>query len=303
MLAAFLPVDSFSVIALIATFALVAIGLHLTFGLLNVVNLVHGEFILIGAYATFELQDSLGGVVPAMIAAPFVAATIGAAVERTILRFLYQRPLDTLLATFGLSLVIKQAVQLRFTANPRFVPDPIGGSFVVGGFNIPWWRFVLVLTTFTVIGLLVTALRSRIGVRWRATVANPDRAETLGVNTARARTAMFALGCGLAGMAGALLAPLNTLTPQFGTRFLVNSFLVVILGRQGSVGGLVAAAIVLGGTLGTLQFQISTVHAQAATLVVAILATRFRPTAADVVGQVRARVRGRHGGTQDSTIA
>lgn len=281
MAAAVLPVDSFNVVSLVATFVLIAVGLHLTFGMLNIVNLVHGEFILIGAYATFELQDVLGGPVPAMIVAPFIAAAIGVVAERSVLRFLYRRPLDTLLATFGLSLLIRQAVQLIYSANPRQVTDPIGGSFEVGGFNVPWWRFVLVLVTITVVVALVAALRTRVGVRWRATVANPDRAETLGVHTGRARTAMFGLGCGLAGLAGAILAPLNTLNPQFGTRFLINSFLVVILGGQGSLGGLAGAAIVLGGMLGVLQFHISTVYAQIAVLVVAVVATRLRPVVAE----------------------
>ena len=287
-MAAVLPVDSFNVVALIATFALISIGLHLTFGLLNIVNLMHGEFILIGAYATFELKDTLGGVGPAMVAAPLVAAFVGAVLERTVLRFLYGRPLDTLLATFGLALVIRQVVQLKYSANPRQVADPIGGSFVVAGFNIPWWRLVVVIVAIAAIAGLVAVLSTRLGVKWRATVANPDRAETLGVDTRQSRTAMFALGCGLAGLAGALLAPLNTLTPQLGTRFLINSFLVVILGRQGSLRGLVIAAIVLGGTLGTLQFQISTVYAQIVTLLVAILATRLRPVVADSVARLRA---------------
>ncbi|MFV2039527.1 MAG: branched-chain amino acid ABC transporter permease [Acidimicrobiales bacterium] len=288
-----LPVDSFSVVALIATFALISVGLHVTFGLLNIVNLAHGEFILIGAYATFELQDVLGGPVPAMIAAPFIAAAVGVLAERTILRFLYDRPLDTLLATFGMALVIRQAVQLKYSANPRQVADPIGGSFQVGSFNVPWWRFVLVLVTIAVIAALVALLRTRIGVRWRATVANPDRAETLGVHTGRARTAMFGVGCGLAGLAGAVLAPLNTLNPQFGTRFLINSFLVVILGGQGSLGGLVAAAVVLGGTLGVLQFHISTVYAQIAVLLVAVLATRVRPLVSGGLEDRRTRRRPR----------
>lgn len=281
MVAAVLPVDSFNVVSLVATFVLIAVGLHLTFGLLNIVNLVHGEFILIGAYATFELQDVLGGPVPAMIVAPFIAAAIGVVAERSVLRFLYRRPLDTLLATFGLSLLIRQAVQLIYSANPRQVVDPIGGSFEVGGFNVPWWRFVLVLVTITVVVALLAALRTRVGVRWRATVANPDRAETLGVHTGRGRTAMFGLGCGLAGLAGAVLAPLNTLNPQFGTRFLINSFLVVILGGQGSLGGLTGAAIVLGGMLGVLQFHISTVYAQILVLLVAVMATRLRPLVAE----------------------
>ncbi|MFQ5555901.1 MAG: branched-chain amino acid ABC transporter permease [Acidimicrobiales bacterium] len=292
IIAAVLPVDSFNVVSLVATFVLIALGLHLTFGMLNVVNLVHGEFVLVGAYATFELQGRLGGPVPAMIVAPFIAAAVGVVAERTVLRFLYDRPLDTLLATFGLSLFIRQAVQLIYSANPRQVRDPIGGSFVLAGFNVPWWRFVLVMITVVAVVGLVASLRTKMGVRWRATVSNRDRAETLGVHTGRARTAMFGLGCGLAGLAGAVLAPLNTLSPQFGTRFLINSFLVVILGGQGSLMGLVGAAIVLGGTLGVLQFHISTVYAQIVVLLVAVLATRVRPLVADRLAGASRRVSG-----------
>jgi branched-chain amino acid transport system permease protein/urea transport system permease protein len=275
---AFLPVDSFNVITLIGVFVLIAVGLHFTFGLLDVVNLMHGEFLLIGAYTAFQIQETTGSVVVGMLLAPVVAAAIGVVLERGILRFLYSRPLDSLLATFGLAVIIRQTVQLIFSPNPRSVDDPIGGSFVVAGLNIPWWRLVIVITAVAVVaGVWALLERTAYGLRARATVRNAALAETMGINTAAMRAGLFAIGAGITGFAGAVLAPINTLDPQFGLLFLVNSFLVVILGGQGSLRGLVLAAILLGGSLAALQFWISTVFAQIVVLLIAIVGVRVRP--------------------------
>ncbi|MDH3425940.1 MAG: branched-chain amino acid ABC transporter permease [Acidimicrobiia bacterium] len=277
-LAAFLPTDSFNVIVLIAVFVLIALGLHFTFGMLNIVNLAHGEFILIGAYTAFQLQEWTGNVILGMVLAPVVAGLIGVVMERGILRFLYERPLDSLLATFGLSVIIRQLVQLRYSANPRTVDDPIGGSFELAGFNVPWWRLMIVIATVAlVVAVLAVLNRTEFGLHARATVRNPGLAETMGIKVDVMRAALFAIGCALAGLAGALLAPINTLNPQFGLLFLVNSFLVVILGGQGSFRGLVAAGVLLGGSLAILQFNISTVFAQIVVLVIAIVGVRLRP--------------------------
>jgi urea ABC transporter permease protein UrtB len=290
ILGAILPIDSFNVITLIAVFALVALGLHFTFGLLNVLNLAHGEFLLIGAYTAFQIQETTGSVVFGMILALPVAALFGVIVERTVLRFLYERPLDSLLATFGISVMIRQAIQLRYSASPKTVTDPIGGSFTIAGFNIPWWRFVIVIATVILIaGVAALLKRTRFGLFARATVRNPALAGTMGINVAAMRTAIFALGCGLAGLAGALIAPINTLNPSFGVLFLVNSFLVVILGGQGSLKGLIGAAALLGGSLAVLQFLISTVFAQIIVLVIAIVAVRVRPIVAARIADRRRR--------------
>jgi len=263
----FLPTDSFNVVVLVAVFVLIAVGLHLTFGLLDVVNLAHGEFLLIGAYTTYQVQESTGSVVVGMLLGPVVAAAVGLAVERGILRFLYRRPLDSLLATFGLAVIIRQVAQLLYSATPRLVDDPIGGSFTVAGLNVPWWRLVVVVITVAVVAA-VTALfaRTRFGLE-----------------------ALFTIGAGIAGLAGAVLAPLNTLDPQYGLLFLVNSFLVVILGGKGSLRGLVMAATVLGGSLAILQFMISTVVAQIVVLVIAVVGVRLRPVLAGVVAERRQR--------------
>ena len=289
--AAILPVDSFNVITLIAVFALIAIGLHVTFGLLNVVNLAHGDFMLIGAYTAFQLQEATGSVVVGMILAPPVAAAVGIVVERTVLRFLYDRPLDSLLATFGISVMIRQAIQLRYRASPRTVTDPIGGSFTLLGFNIPWWRLVIVILTVVVIaGVAMLLNRTRFGLYARATIRNPDLAATMGINVALMRSSLFGLGCGLAGLAGAVIAPINTLNPSFGVLFLVNSFLVVILGGQRSLPGLINAAVLLGGSLAVLQFLISTVFAQIVVLLIAIVAVRLRPFVVERIADRRSRL-------------
>jgi branched-chain amino acid transport system permease protein/urea transport system permease protein len=290
MLMTLLPVDSFNIIVLAATFVLIALGLHFTFGLLNVVNLVHGELILIGGYTAFQIQETTGSVVLGIVAAPVVAGLVGAVMERGILRFLYERPLDSLLATFGLAVIIRQVVQLIWSANPRTVEDPIGGSFELAGYNVPWWRLVVVIVTI-VLAVAVWALLARtgFGLHARATVHNPGLAETMGISTGVMRAALFAIGAGLAGLAGAVLAPLSTLNPQFGLLFLVNSFLVVILGGQGSLRGLIIAGIVLGGSLAILQFNISTVYAQIVVLVIAIVGVRLRPVFAEKLEEWRDR--------------
>lgn len=277
MFATFLPVDSFSVVALVATFILVALGLHFSLGLLGVVNMVHGEFILIGAYVAYQVQEWLGSPMWGFVAAPFVAGLFGVLCEVTLIRRLYLRPLDTLLVTFGLSLIIRQAIQLQYSPNPLQVDDPIGGSFSLAGYNVPWWRLVLVIAAIVLVVAWLLLDRTSLGVRWRAAVVNPDLAETMGYSVRAARTWLFAVGCGVAGLAGALLAPINTLTPQYGLRFLVNAFLVVILGRPGSIKGLIIAGVVLGGSLGVMQFHMSTVFAQMIMLVIAVVAARVRP--------------------------
>lgn len=286
----FLPTDSFNVVVLIAVFVLVALGLHFTFGLLNVVNLMHGEFLLLGAYTTFEVQRQTGSSVAGMLVAPIVGALVGVAVERGILRVLYERPLDSLLATFGISVIIRQVVQLIYTANPRSVDVPIDGAFVVLGLNVPYWRLVVVLASIALVAAVSWLLtRTPYGLRARAVVRNPVLAAATGLNVGPIRASLFAIGAGLTALAGGLLAPLNTLDPQFGLLFLVNAFLVVILGGQGSLRGLVLAAVVLGGSLSVMQFAISTVFAQIIVLVIAVVAVRFRPVLVRVLAERRER--------------
>jgi branched-chain amino acid transport system permease protein/urea transport system permease protein len=276
-LATLLPVDSFNVVALIATMLLAALGLHFSLGLVGVVNMVHGEFMLVGAYTAYQVQTVWGSPTWGFVLAPVIAAALGGVAEVVLIRRLYRRPLDTLLVTFGLSLLIRQGVQLYFSPNPKRVRDPIGGAAHVFGYNVPWWRLAITIAAVVVVLAWALVDRTSVGVRWKAAVVNPELAESMGYSVRRARTSLFVIGCGVAGLAGALLAPLNSLSPQYGLRFLVNSFLVVILGRPGSLKGLVIAAAVLGGSLGIMQFHISTVYAQMLMLLIAVVAARLRP--------------------------
>ena len=229
-------VDAFNAISLIAVFVLISLGLHFTFGMLGLVNLVHGELLLIGGYATYAVAGLTGSVLVGMLAAPVVAGLVGLAMERGVLRFLYQRPLDSLLATFGLAVIIRQAVQLIYTSSPRNVPDLLRGSWTILGINIPRWRLVLaLLAVLLVIGTWWLLGRTRFGLKARAVVANPDLAESVGLDVGAMRAGLFTIGAALAGLAGGVLAPVSTLDPQYGLLFMVNAFLVTILGGPGII--------------------------------------------------------------------
>jgi len=277
VLAGPLPVDGFAVIMLAATWVLVALGLHFTFGMLGVVNLAHGEMLLVGAYIAYLARSIGQPMVVAIVAGSITAGLVGAAMDIGILRRLRDRPLDTLLATFGAAVVLRQSIQLLAGPNPRALPDPIGRSSEVLGMIVPVWRSVVVLGTIIIFAALHFLLtRTSLGLGWRAVAAGPRIAGSFGLGALRIRTTIVAVGSGVAGLAGALLAPLSTLTPQFGTRFLVPAFLVVIVGRTGSFRGLATAGVILGGSLATAQFVIDAVRAEIVVILLAVVLLRLR---------------------------
>ena len=270
--------NAFSVLSLASVFILIALGLHFTFGLLGLVNLAHGEFLLIGAYVAYAVQTATGSTVAGVLLAPIGAAALGLVMERSLLRLFYDRPLDSLLVTFGLSVIVRQGVQLIYSAVPRQVRDPLRGSLTLFDVNIPNWRLLIVVVDILLIaGIFALLSRTSFGLRARACVGNPALAETMGIDVRWVRALLFTIGSGLTGLAGGLLAPISTLDPQFGLLFLVNAFLVVILGGVGSLTGLVIGGFMLGGSLALLQFLIPTVLAQIVVLVIAVLGVRVRP--------------------------
>lgn len=270
--------NAFSVLSLASVFILIALGLHFTFGLLGLVNLAHGEFLLIGAYVAYAVQTATGSTVAGVLLAPIGAAALGLLMERSLLRLFYDRPLDSLLVTFGLSVIVRQGVQLIYSAVPRQVRDPLRGSLTLFDVNIPNWRLLIVVVDILLIaGIFALLSRTSFGLRARACVGNPALAETMGIDVRWVRALLFTIGSGVTGLAGGLLAPISTLDPQFGLLFLVNAFLVVILGGVGSLTGLVIGGFMLGGSLALLQFLIPTVLAQIVVLVIAVLGVRVRP--------------------------
>lgn len=257
---------------------IVALGLAIIFGLMNVINLAHGEFVTIGAY-TLALVQSLGGSYwLALVLAPLVGGFFGLVLERTLIRFLYERPIATILATWGLSLVLQQVIQLIFGAAPMRVDSPIHGSVMVFGTAYPSYRLLLIVLAGLVVAACAIGLRrTRFGLDLRAVIQDRSIAAAMGVNTDRIHAAGFAIGVAMAAIAGVLIAPLTVVIAQMGLNYLARSFFVVILGGAGSIPGVAAGSFFVGGIETFLNYQIPVTVSQALVLMLAIVVIRFRP--------------------------
>jgi branched-subunit amino acid ABC-type transport system permease component len=234
-------------IALGAVYLLGALGLTIIYGVMGVVNLAHGELIMLGSYVIALTAGTLGYPV-AVVLAFFGLGALGYVLDATLIRFLYHKPVASMLGTWGLSMVIRQAVILLFGAQLRYVALPIAGSVTLGfGANLAWWRIVLIVcSALAAVAVAVTIARTRFGVQMRAVIANPMAAESLGVRAAHVNRWTFALGCALAGLAGALVAPLRTVFPGMGLPYLVGAFLVVILAGLGNVRSTIVWSLLIG---------------------------------------------------------
>ncbi|WP_322795575.1 urea ABC transporter permease subunit UrtB, partial [Tepidiforma sp.] len=250
---------------------LVAIGLAFSFGLMNVINMAHGEMIMVGAYSAYLAEQILGGPmgtsapdVSFLVALPvafIVAGVLGMLLEVSLVRRLYGRPLDTLLATWGVSLVLQQAARSIFGAPNVQVTTPSwlqGGIAVTGTFSMPYIRlFIIAMVVVAILLVWLYLVRTAPGRRTRAVMQNREIAAALGVNTARVDMLTFGLASGLAGLAGCALALIGPIGPSLGTYYIVDSFLVVILGGLGQILGTAAAALAIGLTNAFLEFQLS----------------------------------------------
>ncbi len=249
----------FTGISLGSILLLVALGLAITYGLMGVINMAHGELMMIGAYATYVVQGLFQKFLPgafdwyllASVPVAFLAsALMGAALERSVIRFLYGRPLETLLATWGISLMLMQLVRSVFGAQNVGVENPSwmsGGVQVLGNLSLPYNRLVII--GFAIVVLLgVAALigKTRLGLFVRGVTQNRPIAACMGVNTARVDTYAFALGAGIAGLAGCALSQVGNVGPDLGQGYIVDSFMVVVLGGVGQLAGTVYAALGLG---------------------------------------------------------
>ena len=249
----------FTGISLGSILLLVALGLAITYGLMGVINMAHGELMMIGAYATYLVQNLFRAWLPGafdyyiLVAIPIAfltAAAVGAVLERSIIRWLYGRPLETLLATWGISLVLQQAVRSLFGAQNVPVENPAwlsGGVDVMSNLTLPYNRIAIVVFAALVL-MAVAALiaRTRLGLFVRGVTQNRKMAACMGVNTARIDTYAFALGSGIAGLAGCALSQVGNVGPDLGQGYIVDSFMVVVLGGVGQLAGTVYAALGLG---------------------------------------------------------
>lgn len=218
-----------------AVLALSALGLTVIYGVMGVVNLAHGEFVMLGAYGMAILSGPLGPW-PAIAATPLIVGAIGLVVDRALIRWLYQNPVKSMLGTFGLGIVIRQLVLIAEGPGLRYVDLPITSSVAILGERLPVWRLVLIaLAVATGIAVALWLSRSRAGLKVRIATADADVASALGTNVSRVNALAFALGTALAGLAGALIAPLASVYPNMGVTYLVGAFLVVILAGLGSI--------------------------------------------------------------------
>ncbi len=277
----------FNGISLGSILLLVAIGLAFSFGLMNVINMAHGEMIMIGAYCAYLSEQTLGaGAVDYafLLALPLafaVAGIIGMGLEVSLIRRLYGRPLDTLLATWGVSLVLQQAARSIFGAPNVQVTTPPwlqGGIAVTGSFTMPYIRlFIIGMVLVAILLVWLYLVRTAAGRRTRATMQNREIAAALGVRTPRVDMLTFGLGSGLAGLAGCALALIGPIGPSLGTYYIVDSFLVVILGGIGQVVGTALAAVAIGGANALLEFQLSASVAKVLVFVLVIAFLQWRP--------------------------
>ncbi len=237
---------------------LAAIGLAITFGVMGVINMAHGEMVMLGAYTTFVVQEWIRSHNPALfdyslfIAIPLAfvfTGFIGVIIERCIIRFLYGRPLETLLATFGLSLMLQQAVRSMFGANNREVGAPafMSGAFEFGALSITSGRmWIIVFAIAVFVGLLLLLRVTPFGLRMRAVTQNRRMASAMGVDTNRVDALAFGLGSGIAGIAGVALSQIDNVSPNLGQSYIIDSFMVVVFGGVGNLWGTLVAALSLG---------------------------------------------------------
>lgn len=271
----------FTGLSMASILLLVALGLAIIYGAMGVINLAHGEFVMLGAYGTWFLQSQFGlPLIPCLFLVFFMVAAAGWAVESTVVRFLYHRPLDTILATWGIGIMLQQAVRLSAGAELRYVQTPefLAGSVEIAGVGIPSYRlFILAVTTALLALTWFVVQRTEFGMKLRAVTQNREIASCYGIDSARIYSLTFAFGSGLAGLAGALVAPIKSVAPDMGTNFVVDAFMVVVVGGVGSLIGTVVSSGLLGGSTAGLAFLLNDTLAKALVFLAVVVLVRFRP--------------------------
>ncbi len=280
----------FTGISLGSILLLAALGLAITYGLMGVINMAHGELIMIGAYATFVIQNLFRQYLPdqfawyLVVAIPcafMASALVGAALERTVFRFLYGRPLETLLASWGLSLILMQAVRTVFGAQNVQVENPSwmsGGYDLFSNLTLPYNRLaIIVFAALVLVGMTLLINKTRMGLFVRSVTQNRPMASCMGVNTARVDTMAFSLGAGIAGLAGCALYQIGNVGPDLGQGYIVDSFMVEVTGGVGQIAGTVYAALGLGMINKFLEGWTGAVLAKIFVLVFVVIFIQKRP--------------------------
>lgn len=267
-------------VSIASIWLIAALGLTIIYGTAGVINMAHGELIMLGAYSSYMLQFYLG--LPYLLCLPVsfvIVALVGLALERGLIRYLYKRPLDTLLATYGVSLVLMQGVRLLFGSDPKYlaVPEIFQSNVMLGSVSLSVFRIVVLLVTaLLVFALWLLFYRTRFGIQVRAVMQDKEMAASFGINSSRIYMMTFALGAGLAGLAGALFGVLAIVLPTMGASYVVQAFLMVVVG-----GGSLAGSVVASGVTGELQsvfaFLTNDTFARFIIFVLIVVFLRFRP--------------------------
>ena len=270
--------SGFSVVAILV---IAAIGLAIVFGVAGVINMAHGEFIMVGAY-TAAVVGKLGGNTFLAIPAAFVVVgLLGLVVERGIVQWIYNRPLETLLATWGVGIILQTVVKLIFGPELYYVGAPPilrGGFHLVGRLPFPWYRlFLIVMAILLLLLVFYVIFKSDFGLKVRAVRRNRAMSGCLGINTAQVDMMIFVFGSGLAGVAGAVLAPIKSVSTTMGFPYAVDGFMVLVLGGVGSLWGVLAGSAVIGEAETVLSFIFNNVIGQLLVFLTIVIVIRIVP--------------------------
>ena len=257
---------------------LVTLGLVILFGLMNVINMAHGEMFLLGAYAVVLVQRYGGSFWLALALAPLALGVIGFVIEEVVIRHVYHRFIDTILATWGLSISLKQTVIIAFGPTAQQVENPLPQTVVILGTLYPVYRlFIMAVAVLAAAGTFLLFYRTSLGLVARAVIANRPMASSLGLNTRRMDRMTFAFGAALAGLAGAVMAPLMSVDPQMGVGFLIPAFLSILVGGTGTLLGTLLGTTLIAGA-GTVVASVWTqITAQIVVFALAIVVIRLFP--------------------------
>lgn len=261
----------------ISLLVIVTLGIAVTVGMMGIINLAHGELVMIGAYTVMVLTQAKVPLLLAMLMAPVVSGLVGLAIERLIIRWLYGRVIDTLLATAGISMFLIQVARILFSSDSRSIPMPFG-SLAIGGSSIAVYRLLMIVLAVGLSALTYLIFtRTRYGLEARAATLNPAMAAAVGINASRTNMWTFVLGSALAGVAGAIVAPFTTVTPSMSALFMARAFMTSVTGGASILLGTAASATVLGFVESVVAMITTPVIGQVALLTCAVVLLRVFP--------------------------
>lgn len=257
---------------------LISLGLSVVYGLMRMLNMAHGEFFILGAFSVVWLNELRLSFWLGLVVAPVFLGLFGYLIQRVLVKFLYDKPNATILATWGLGMIIRQALQIIMGPRPHIIPSPLAGSVHLLGVDYPAYRLFVIAAGSVLIAIIVWLyLGTTFGLEIRAAIYNRELTSALGINTERINAISFVVGSALAGLAGAMLCPLVNVAPLTGLNYLIKVFFVIIVGGAGSLLGTVVGGIIIGGGESLLQMILSPLGAEIGILVIAVVIISLRP--------------------------